>query len=53
MFYWNSALVVKPKDSSVVPVDLVNAVESICNPLEKKDRQQMFSHSLRRTVNIP
>lgn len=42
-FYWYSALGFKPKHSSVVPMDLVNTVESICNALEKKERKQMFA----------
>lgn len=37
--YYYHMLVVKPEDSSIVPMDLVNTVESICNPLEDTENK--------------
>lgn len=42
--YYHS-FVVAPEDSSIVPMDLVNPIESICNPLEERKNKFNFMFS--------
>lgn len=42
--YYHS-FVVTPEDSSIVPMDLVNPIESICNPLEERKNKFNFMFS--------
>lgn len=42
--YYHSCAVT-PEDSSVVPMDLVNPIESICNPLEERKNKLNFTFS--------